>query len=277
MINPKNEVLANLKDCDPNVDISKRLRGFWHSFFLMMFIGGVAADLQTTGDPMTIRTALLSVTAALAFFSLPVTPSLADTYLLTSDHCTGGCLTDQAGGIGGSVTVTQSVANTLSFSVDLLNGNQFVSTGFPLTFGFSLSGNPSITYAGLSSSFDVVGSATNTQTAGSFNMDGFGVFEYGVTCSVCQGGSNPQNGPLTFSITGSGLTLSSFELSSNPPGDTQAFFAVDIISGTTGNTGLIDASTRAVPGPIVGASLPALIMACTGLLALGRRRRQLVV
>lgn len=223
---------------------------------------------------MTIRTTLLSATAALALFSLPATPSLADTYLLTSDHCTGGCLTDQAGGIGGSVTVTQS-GNTLSFSVDLLNGNQFVSTGFPLTFGFSLNGDPSITYAGLSSSFDVVGSATNTQTAGTYNMDGFGAFEYGVTCIVCNGGSNPQNGPLTFSITGSDLTLSSFQLSTNPPGDTPAFFAVDILSGTTGLTGLIDASSiNPVPGPIAGAGIPGLIAACGAMFGLARRRRK---
>jgi hypothetical protein len=32
-----------------------------------------------------------------------------------------------------------------------------------------------------------------------------------------------------------------------------------------------------VPGPIVGAGLPALAAACVGLLALARRRRKLVV
>jgi hypothetical protein len=42
--------------------------------------------------------------------------------------------------------------------------------------------------------------------------------------------------------------------------------------GTSGYGGNI--STRPVPGPVVGAGLPALIAACGGLIALARRRRK---
>jgi hypothetical protein len=55
-----------------------------------------------------------------------------------------------------------------------------------------------------------------------------------------------------------------------------------IVSGGTGNTeGHIDAlssiSINQVPGPIAGAGLPGLVLACGGLIAFARRRRQQMV
>src|SRR5262249_54741309 len=132
------------------------------------------------------------------------------------------CLTGQTS--GGTVTVVDNGGGSLTFTVTLANSNKFVSTGFETDFGFNLAGNPSITYSSVATGFAATGA--NPQSAGSLHMDGTGNFEYGVTCTACgSGGSNPQDGPLTFTISGTGLTLASLE--TNAAGQ---FFAVDLIS-----------------------------------------------
>jgi hypothetical protein len=77
---------------------------------------------------------------------------------------------------------------------------------------------------------------------------------------------------LDFLIQANGLSLASFQACSSCT-DT-AFFFADIFSPITGNTGLVDATLAAVPGPVAGAGLPGLVAACGGLIALARRRRQ---
>jgi hypothetical protein len=162
------------------------------------------------------------------------------TFNLTSDHCTGGCLTGQSS--GGTITITD-VAGGVSVDVTLANGNKFVSTGFQTDFGFNLTGTPVITYSLVTSGFAPTGGSP--QSAGSLMMDGTGTFQYGVDCTACgNGGSNPQAGPLDFTITATGLTTNSFV--QNGAGQ---FFAVDMLSGTTGKTGAVDASAKNVPTP----------------------------
>ena len=203
-------------------------------------------------------------------FSLPVPleSALADSYSFTVDHCTGGCGTAPFG----TVDVTQDGANTVKLVVTLTAGDKFVSTGFPGSLGFNISGNPTISVSNLTAGWSLL-----STTAGDLHFDGFGNLDYALTCDICgNGGSNPFANPVSFDVTAAGLTPTSFaELSRLPPGSDQVYFVADII-GTTGNTGPVGAtlSQTAVPEP----SSVLLLGAGASLLALSllRRRKAIV-
>ena len=215
---------------------------------------------------------LVTPLVAAALFVLPLTAlAQSATYPLTSDHCTNGCGPQQPS--FGNVVVSDLGGGALSFAVTLLNGNGFVNTGVPLTFGFDLAGNPTITFTSLTAGWLIPNAinlnqqAANTALSGpdAYRMSATGVWEYGVLWNA-QGGSAGTGGPLNFRISGNGLTLAS--LQQNPEGN---FFAVDIISGTTGATGVIDASVAlTVPEP----ETYGMLLAGLGLMAFIARRRR---
>jgi hypothetical protein len=204
---------------------------------------------------------LLPAFLGLAFVAMP---ALADQYSLTLDHCSGGCGTAPFG----TIDVTQDGVDTVKLTVNLTSGDQFVSTGFPGSFGFDLIGNPTISVSNLTSGWSLL----NT-TAGDLHFDGFGNLDYALVCTVCgSGASNPFAGPISFDVTAAGLTPGSLmELSRLPPGTEQAYFVADIL-GTTGNTGPVGATL--VPTNVPEPSTVLLFGTGAFLLGVSRLRRR---
>jgi hypothetical protein len=201
-----------------------------------------------------VRNSALIVGAAVMFgLTLGASNASADpidfeTFQLTSDHCGGG------GGCGnqtpfGVVTVDEFADGSLLFNVHLLNGNTFVNTGFPLSFAFNVTGVSSVTYSLLTNGWGVpdgTGTDGMTQAGANYHQDGTGFFQYGVLWGTGGGGAGTSQ-DLNFKISGTGLSLDA--LSKNANGQ---FFAADILSGTTGQTGNVDASTGGGKTPFGG-------------------------
>jgi hypothetical protein len=130
----------------------------------------------------------------------------------------------------------------MQLSVSLLNGNKFLTTGSHTGFAFNIGGT-AVTVGTL---------PTGWANHGANTEPGFGNFSDGVNCthgntnthSGCAG-SNPWVGTLQFDVTrASGLTYSDFIANNDG-----IFFAVDIISGTTGLTGLVASNSTQTTTP----------------------------
>jgi VPDSG-CTERM motif len=223
---------------------------------------------------LMVRAATTAV-ALIFLLTLGVTRASANTvtYQLTSDHCTGTC--GPAGTVFGTITLVDVSSGVVQVTLQLNNGSQLIDTGgsggLGAAFGFNLTGTPTIAVSNISNP-NVTLESTTASTTG-IHIDGFGLFEYGLQCLSCNGGSTPLGSTLSFTVSASGLSTASFnQLSTIPPGSQPAFFAVDILSGINGKTGPVDAS-QAPTVPDGGMTLMLLGGALLGLETLRRKFR----
>jgi hypothetical protein len=202
-----------------------------------------------------VRFAFVPALLVLALLVSAAPPAAATpvsvTYQFTDDHCTGGCgLTSPAG----SVTLT-----------DASPGDGIVTVQVTLPSGFNFQGGNSSVLTGLvfnstvaltSSNISNVSSGLFQFTTGPLHQDGFGDFQYGFDCTGCTSGSRSNPTSLSFTVTATGLTISSF----HTLGSANTYFSAEVI-GSTGNTGPI--GTAPVPEPA------SMMLFGSGLLALG--------
>src|SRR5262245_47785269 len=197
---------------------------------------------------------ILTVAAAIATGG--ATSASAITFQLTGDHCTGGCGTPPFG----TVDVTQNGAN-VNITVTLAAGFQYAQTGAADGQIFKFNGTD-VALTGI-----VVGAHVPALVAatGAFNGDGTGDFSFGINCPTCGNGPTGFGGAVSFTVNNA--TIADVTAGNNLGN----IFVADVLA-PNGNTGPVDVS--AVPGPLAGAGLPGLVMACGGLIGLARRRRQ---
>jgi protein with PEP-CTERM/exosortase system signal len=196
-------------------------------------------------------------TIAIAVCSAPFAQAII--FPFTSDHTSDGAGTPPFG----QVELTQN-GTSVNFTVTLFDGSVFVKTGAGDSqyFKFNAIG---ITLA------DIVNLSAPSNPAfplaaagpGNFNGDGTGPFAWAIGAPLAGNGAPGQNAnPISFTVLNSVIT------DFTTPNVNGFVFVADILSGQTGNTGPVDASTPSVPD---GGATVMLLGAALGALGMARR------
>jgi len=179
-------------------------------------------------------------------------PANAIVFDFTSDHCTGGCGTPPFG----TVTLTQN-GTAVDTIVHLFDGNLFVQTGAADFQAFKFNAT------GVVLGDITVDAHTPALVAatGAFNGDGTGNFGFGINCPTCaNGGAGAFNNDIVFHVANATIA----DLTA--PNNLGIIFVADMLSGTTGNTGPVDATVPNVPEPA------SLLLLGSGIAGLGAWR-----
>lgn len=196
---------------------------------------------------------------ALAWASLVFTlPAHADSVTSSLDIISSSSI---GSGSLGVVTLSQNILDQVEFNVSLAPNTSFVSTGGPhnaFAFNLNILTPYTITINIPNSGIFVVGgSAINTP---------YGTFTNVIDCPGCgPGASNAYPGPLDFTVTASGLSLSNFV--TNVGG---YFFSADVI-GPSGGTGNVASK---VISPVPEPETYAMLLAGLGLIGFVARRKK---
>jgi hypothetical protein len=207
----------------------------------------------------------LAVMAVCTFLS---TRALADSYTFTLniDKCTGGC------GIApyGTVTVSDLGLGKVDLDVNVLPNHVLHTGQAGSSVAFNLQSN--VNNLKLVSA-TLPNWSLDSQSAGHLHFDGFGYFEYSLNCCNSQNGaSHDQYDSVDIVLSGTGLTANSFAQQLSSGGSTNVYFAVDILSQSTGRTGAVGASSFSQV-PDGGVTLMLLGGALVGLETLRRKSR----
>jgi len=216
---------------------------------------------------MSFKAAVAGVSALFWVMAPTAGHAINTTYYFTVDGSSG----DQLGGDlpapgYGSVTVT-TVGSDLKFQLQMAP-NWFVDTGnatvhHPVAFNLATSGLKISATAGFYTPLSKPFSGVN---AGGYTNPAFnGPFNYAINCAKNGAHGCKDIASLTFYVLNAGLL--------SPILTNGVFITADIYGGLTGKTGVVGATFSEVPGPVVGAGLPGLVMAFGGLIAWARRRR----